>query len=99
MPERFDVVILGLTLSSSWGNGHATTYRALIKGLARRGRRVLFLERERPWYAEHRDFSRSSHCELRFYDSLEELERSHVRAVREAPAVILGSYVPEGIAV
>src|SRR4051812_27702457 len=99
MRERFDVVILGLALSSSWGNGHATTYRALVKGLARRGRRVLFLERERPWYADHRDFSRSPYCELGIYESLDELARLHGRAVREASAVIVGSYVPEGIAV
>ena len=49
------IVFLGLSLTSSWGNGHATTYRALLKGLARRGHRVLFLERDVPWYAMHRD--------------------------------------------
>lgn len=27
-----DVVVLGLSITSSWGNGHATTYRALIGG-------------------------------------------------------------------
>jgi spore maturation protein CgeB len=99
MRDRFDVVILGLAFSSSWGNGHATTYRALVKGLARRGRRVLFLERERPWYAEHRDFTRSAHCGLAIYHDLAELEREHERSVREADAVIVGSYVPEGMAV
>ncbi len=45
------LVVLGLTLSSSWGNGHATTYRALLSAFAARGHDVLFLERDVPWYA------------------------------------------------
>ena len=49
------IVILGLSLTSSWGNGHATTYRSLVRGLAERGDDVLFLERDKPWYAENRD--------------------------------------------
>ena len=49
------LVVLGLSLSSSWGNGHATTYRALLKAFAGRGHAVLFLERDVPWYAAHRD--------------------------------------------
>ena len=46
MSDAFDIVILGLTVTSSWGNGHATTYRSLIRGLAARGHRILFLERD-----------------------------------------------------
>jgi len=42
------LVVLGLSLSSSWGNGHATTYRALLRAFARRGHEVLFLERDVP---------------------------------------------------
>ena len=45
------IVILGLSITSSWGNGHATTYRALVRALAARGHDVLFLERDVPWYA------------------------------------------------
>ena len=55
---RLDLVFLGLSLSSSWGNGHATTYRALLRGLAERGHRLLFLERDVPWYASARDLPR-----------------------------------------
>ena len=29
--ERLSLVILGLSITSSWGNGHATTYRALVR--------------------------------------------------------------------
>ena len=50
---NMNIVIIGLSVTSSWGNGHATTYRALIGALARRGHRVTFLERDAPWYAQH----------------------------------------------
>ena len=68
------LVVIGLALSSSWGNGHATTYRALLKAFAARGHDVLFLEREAPWYAAHRDLAHPDFCRLAFYDSLEELD-------------------------
>ena len=68
------IVVLGLSLSSSWGNGHATTYRALLRALAARGHDILFLERDVPWYAEHRDLADPDFCALRFYDDLAELE-------------------------
>lgn len=94
-----DIVVLGLSLSSSWGNGHATTYRALLGGLARLGHRVLFLERDMPWYAAHRDLPRSDDCDLAFYDSLAQLKTSFGSAIAHAETVIVGSYVPDGIAV
>ena len=56
---------------SSWGNGHATTYRALLKALAERGHEVLFLERDVPWYAAHRDLADPDFCRLQFYDDLD----------------------------
>ena len=92
------VVVLGLSLSSSWGNGHATTFRALLKAFAARGHDVEFLERDVPWYAEHRDLTDPDFCRLAFYADLAGLER-HRAAVSEADAVIVGSYVPEGVAV
>jgi spore maturation protein CgeB len=50
------IVILGLSITSSWGNGHATTYRGLVKELSRHGHDVSFLERDAPWYGgAHRD--------------------------------------------
>ncbi|MBV8095143.1 MAG: glycosyltransferase [Acetobacteraceae bacterium] len=91
------IVALGLSLSSSWGNGHATTYRALFKGLAARGHEILFLERDRPWYAAHRDLTNPGYCDLRFYNSLDELN-AWQRQMIDADAVIVGSYVPEGTA-
>lgn len=97
-PRRLRLVFLGLSLSSSWGNGHATTYRALLRGLAARGHDLLFLERETPWYAGNRDLPDPDFCRLALYDSLDDLERWR-KEVATADAVILGSYVPEGVAV
>jgi spore maturation protein CgeB len=91
------IVILGLSLSSSWGNGHATTYRSLVKGLALAGHEVTFLERDVPWYAANRDACEFPYCRLRFYESLESLARNHLAEIRRADAVIVGSYVPESI--
>ena len=93
-----DVAVLGLSLSSSWGNGHATTFRALLKAFAARGHRVLFLERDVPWYAAHRDLVDPPYCELALYRDLHDLARFADR-IASADAVIVGSYVPEGVAV
>ena len=49
------LVIFGLTISSSWGNGHATLWRALCRGLHARGHEIVFYERDVPYYARHRD--------------------------------------------
>ncbi len=91
-----DIVVLGLSLSSSWGNGHATTYRALLGGLHTLGHRVLFLERDMPWYAAHRDLPNPTFCDFALYDGTDALCSAHRAAIRGADAVIMGSYVPEG---
>lgn len=51
------IVILGLSITSSWGNGHATTFRGLVRELVKRGHEVSFLERDVPWYASNRDLA------------------------------------------
>ena len=91
------LVFLGLSITSSWGNGHATTYRGLVRELAARGHEVLFLERDVPWYASHRDLPQPPYGRTELYRDLEDLERFEDE-VREADAVIVGSYVPEGVA-
>jgi spore maturation protein CgeB len=94
-----ELVFIGLSLSSSWGNGHATTYRALLRGLATIGQKVLFLERDVPWYAENRDLPHPDFCELGLYTSVAELAQKFGSRIAGAQAVIVGSYVPDGIAV
>jgi spore maturation protein CgeB len=98
-PTPLRIVIAGLSITSSWGNGHATTYRALVRALAERGHDVLFLERNVEWYANHRDLPEPPYARTILYDSLEELQQRHREDVRQADCVIVGSYVPEGIAV
>ena len=93
------IVILGLSITSSWGNGHATTYRGLVRELCARGHDVLFLERDVPWYASNRDLPRPPFGRTRLYGSLEELKDGYAGEVRDADVVIVGSYVPQGVAV
>ena len=69
------LVVLGLSLSSSWGNGHATTFRALLKAFAGRGHDILFLERDVPWYREQRDLAHPDFCDLCFYADIDDLVR------------------------
>jgi spore maturation protein CgeB len=93
------IVILGLTITSSWGNGHATTYRALVRALADRGHDVLFLEADRPWYAANRDLPHPPFGRTELYDSLDDLRERFTDQVRHADLVVVGSYVPDGVAV
>ncbi len=97
MAESLEVVIFGLSVTSSWGNGHATTYRALMRGLAARGHRVVFLERDLPWYAENRDLPRLPYGCVHTYSSISSAKRQFRKLVTDADLVIVGSYVPEGV--
>jgi spore maturation protein CgeB len=97
-PRPLRIVILGLSITSSWGNGHATTYRSLMRALCRRGHEVLFLECDKPWYREHRDLRRARFGTVRLYKDLSQLHRRWRADIAEADIVILGSYVPDGIA-
>jgi spore maturation protein CgeB len=94
-----NIVILGLSITSSWGNGHATTFRGLVRELAAKGHDVLFLERDVPWYASNRDLPDPPYCTTRLYRSLAQLKQRYTRHVRDADLVIVGSYVPDGVAV
>ena len=89
------IVVLGLSITSSWGNGHATNYRALCTGLRRRGHDVLFLERDEPWYAACRDFEAPW---VQLYSSLDQLDRWHEQA-QTADLVLLGSFLRDGVEV
>jgi spore maturation protein CgeB len=96
---KLRIVILGLSITSSWGNGHATTYRGLVRELVARGHEVLFLERDVPWYASHRDLPEPPYGRTELYAGLQDLRDRFTEAVRDADLVIVGSFVPEGVAV
>src|SRR3954466_14025093 len=91
-----DIVIFGLSITSSWGNGHATTYRALAKALAQRGHRITFLERDMPWYREHRDLRKAPYCRVELYRDLKDVPRRFYDLICDADLVIIGSFVPNG---
>jgi spore maturation protein CgeB len=93
------IVICGLSITSSWGNGHATTYRALVRALSARGHDLVFLERDATWYAENRDLPEPPYCRVRLYDDVKSLEHRSAEDIRDADLVVVGSYVPDGIVV
>jgi spore maturation protein CgeB len=93
------IVFLGLSITSSWGNGHATNYRALVRELTGRGHEVLFCERDAPWYAAQRDLPEPPWGRTSLYGSLEELAERHAEDIAAADLLVVGSYVPEGVAV
>src|SRR5690242_13142253 len=86
------LVVFGLSLSSSWGNGHAPTFRGLLRALARRGWQTTFFERDVEWYRSNRDLPRPDCCDLRVYQDWPDAGAS----VRQADAVLIGSVVSRG---
>lgn len=92
------IVIFGLTISSSWGNGHATLWRGLVKALVRRGNRVVFFERDVPYYAEHRDLWEIPGGELVLYSDWESVAAEAQRHADEADVAMVTSYCPDGAA-
>jgi spore maturation protein CgeB len=92
-----DIVIFGLSITSAWGNGHATTYRALARALHQRGHRVRFFERDVSWYADNRDLPDPDYCEVQLYGSIPELQQHFPSDIR-ADLIVLGSFVPQGAA-
>lgn len=90
------ITIFGLTISSSWGNGHATPYRAMIRALGRSGHRISFFERDVPYYAAHRDFNRCEYCDLRLYSCWEDIRNTALDCAASSDAVICASYCPDG---
>ena len=89
------LVIFGLTVSSSWGNGHATLWRGLLKALARQGHRVVFFERDVPYYRSHRDLTNPENYRLVLYPSWESISRDAEREIRESELGIVTSYCPD----
>ncbi len=90
------LIVFGLTVSSSWGNGHATLWRGLAHALARRGHRVVFFERDVPWYREHRDLTEIPGGDLVLYLGWEDARARAAREADDADAAIVTSYCPDG---
>lgn len=92
------VVVFGLSISSAWGNGHATLWRGLCSALLRKGHRVVFFERDTPYYAAHRDPPEVCGCDLRLYSDWQSVKGMARREVDDADAAIVTSYCPDGTA-
>lgn len=90
--QALNIVVFGLSITSSWGNGHATTYRSLLKALAARGHHITFFERDVPWYAKHRDMPAPDFCGIELYRTNNELQQ-HSDTLTQADLIIVGSYV------
>lgn len=92
------IVIYGLTITSSWGNGHGTTYRSLSKALAAMGHRIHFIEKDVEWYRSNRDLPEPAFCSVQFYESWSESAASLLQASKDADAIVIGSYFPDAVA-
>jgi spore maturation protein CgeB len=92
------IVVFGLTISSSWGNGHATLWRGLCRALAARGHRLVFYEQDVPYYAGNRDLLEVPGGELVLYSDWQEVRRRAASDVRDADVAMVTSYCPDGIA-
>jgi spore maturation protein CgeB len=92
------IVIFGLSVSSAWGNGHATLLRGLFRALNNLGHEVHFFERDTPYYAAHRDAESLPFARLHYYtDWSENLGRVKLE-LSTAEVAIVTSYCPDGIA-
>ena len=92
------IVIFGLTVSSTWGNGHATLWRALCSALVRRGHRVVFFEHDVPYYAENRDMNELSGGALKLFRDWSEVVGEAERELADADAGLVTSFCPHGVA-
>lgn len=89
------IVICGLSITSSWGNGHATTYRALARALRARGHEIVFFERDLEWYASNRDMPEPPFCRVHIYERWSEVLPLLRRELKDSDVVIVGSYFPD----
>lgn len=92
------LVIFGLTVSSSWGNGHATLWRGLIRELAGRGHEIHFFERDVSYYAQHRDLQELPGAHLHLYADWDSSADRARRELEDADASMISSYCPDALA-
>ncbi len=92
------LVVFGLSLSSSWGNGHATVWRALLSALSQRNHRIVFFEADVPYYAEHRDLPEPPFAKLYLYRSWESVSELALNELADADVAVVSSYCRDAIA-
>ncbi len=92
------IVIYGLTITSSWGNGHATTYRSLGKALRSRGHQIHFVEKDVEWYRSNRDLPDPEFCTVYLFEDWNSSQSELIKISKDADAIVVGSYFPDAIA-
>jgi len=95
--RKVKIVIFGLSITSSWGNGHATTFRALCRALRARGHRIVFFEHNLEWYANNRDLPEPDFCDVHIFETWKDVLPRVRRELRDCDAAVAGSYFPDGI--
>lgn len=91
------ITIFGLSISSSWGNGHATLWRGLCSALAQQGHTVVFFERDVPYYAAYRDFHELPQGKLVLYQDWSEIRGTAREHLSNSDVGMVTSYCPDGI--
>jgi spore maturation protein CgeB len=91
------IVICGLSITSSWGNGHATTFRALTRALRARGHEIIFFEKDVEWYASNRDMPEPPFCRVHLYEHWQDVSNLLRRELAGADIAMVGSFCPDGI--
>ena len=91
------LVIFGLTVSSSWGNGHATLWRGLLRALGQQGHEVVFFERDVPYYAEHRDLHALPGGRLHLFNNWDDAAQVAQAELADADVGMVTSYCPDGL--
>lgn len=92
------IVIFGLSISSSWGNGHATLLRGLCRALSQNGHEIHFFERDLPFYARNRDFTQLQGDGLHIYPDWIHVAPLALRHLRDADVSVITSYCPDAAA-
>ncbi len=91
------IIVFGLSVTSTWGNGHGTTFRALLSALHRRGHQITFFEKDVEWYASNRDLPHPAFCDVQLYENWDEILPRVRRELHGADVALSGSYFPDGI--
>src|SRR5947209_6553908 len=91
-----NIVFFGLSISSAWGNGHATLLRGLFRSLHDLGHHVHFYERDVPYYAEHRDVTSLPFANLHLYNDWNSVVAHAGQVLATADVGIVTSYCPDG---
>jgi spore maturation protein CgeB len=95
--DELKIVFFGLSITSAWGNGHATTYRALARALHKRGHDIIFFEHDLEWYASNRDMPEPEFCAVHIYDRWREILPLVRRELASSDVAVVGSFFPEGV--